>query len=297
MHNEVKEATVLFADVSGWTDLCARIGDIAAKRIVDRIFERLSDTVERCNGRVVKRIGDELMCVFGAPSDAAGAALDMQRFAAKRNQSAKEKLFLRIGFHAGPVLQEQSDFFGDTVNTAARVVAEAFRERILTTRGTAESFSKEIADVVSPWRSAALRGKESEVELLELIWRNGTASTSVRQKTVRVKPDHKCLRIRFLENECVLARGGMTIQFGRGRTNDLVIDDPSSYVSNSHGRFEFRGGVIEIVDTSRNGIYVEFENESVTRINERAAVQASGYMTLGLPPHDPRAVRIEFMVE
>jgi len=43
MDSEVKEATVLFADLSGWTDLCARIADTAAKRILDPIFQQLGD--------------------------------------------------------------------------------------------------------------------------------------------------------------------------------------------------------------------------------------------------------------
>ncbi|HVO95327.1 MAG TPA: adenylate/guanylate cyclase domain-containing protein, partial [Terriglobales bacterium] len=250
----MKEITVLFADVSGWTDLCARVGDTAAKRIVDPMFQQLRNIVERREGQVVKRIGDELMCVFQTPAAAAEAAFQMQRCADDRNHSAAEKLFLRIGFHAGPVLREHNDIFGDTVNIAARVVAEAFRERILTTRETAASFPTDIAATVSPWRSAALKGKDAKVDLMELIWREG-GSTLVRQKTTTImKADHERLRVGFLAHQCVLTRGGGAIKFGRGPTNDLVIDDPSSYVSSSHGHIEFRGGVIEIVDTSRNGI-------------------------------------------
>src|SRR6185503_7302229 len=173
---------------------------------------------------------------------------------------------------------------------------EAFRERIFTTRATADMFPQEFAAVLRPWRSAALKGKDVTVDLMELIWRDG--GTQVRHKTTSItKLKHNRLRLKFLEQESVLARGGGSIKFGRGRTNDLVIADPSSYVSNSHGHIEFRGGVIEIVDTSRNGIYVEFEGEPVARIDERIAVRASGSMTLGLPPHDPRAVRIEFTLE
>ena len=296
MDSEVKEATVLFADLSGWTDLCARIGDTAAKWILDPIFQQLGDIVEGCSGRVVQRIGDELMCVFAEVTDAARAAIEMQWHTEERNQSAAEKLYLRIGFHAGPVLQEHNDLFGDTVNTAARVAAEAFRERIFTTRATVDMFPREFAAVLRPWRSAALKGKDVTVDLMELIWRDG--GTQVRHKTtIMTKLEHNRLRLEFLEQESVLARGGGSIKFGRGRTNDLVIADPSSYVSNSHGHIEFRGGVIEIVDTSRNGIYVEFEGEPVARIDERIAVRTSGSMTLGLPPHDPRAVRIEFTLE
>ena len=99
----------------------------------------------------------------------------------ERNQSAAEKLYLRIGFQAGPVLQEHNDLFGDTVNTAARVAAEAFRERILTTRATVDMFPREFAAVPRSWRSAALKGKDVTVDLMELIWRDG--GTQVRHKT------------------------------------------------------------------------------------------------------------------
>jgi len=51
----------------------------------------------------------------------------------------------------------------------------------------------------------------------------------------------------------VLEPGGKPIKFGRGEANDLVIHDPSAFVSSSHGQIEFRGRAVEVVDTSRNG--------------------------------------------
>jgi class 3 adenylate cyclase len=291
-----KELTVLFVDVSGWTNLCARIGDAAAKLIVDSLLKDLGQDVERYNGRIVKRIGDELMCLFDTATHAASAACEMQRRADLRNRSETERLFLRIGFHSGPVLIDKDDLFGNTVNTAARVTAEAFRERILATRTAVARFPDELASLVRPWRSAALRGKEASVELVELVWREGDG-TLIRSKTMIMGAKIRCLRLEYGGKEHILEAGGKPIKFGRGRTNEIVVDDPTSCVSSSHGQIEFRGGVIEVVDTSRNGIYVVFEGEAPFRVNNRLALHSSGHMTLGRRPHDPQVISLRFIIE
>jgi class 3 adenylate cyclase len=291
-----KELTVLFVDVSGWTDLCARIGDAAAKRIVDSLLGELCQDVERYQGRIIKRIGDELMCLFATPNDAASAACDMQRRADVRNRFETEKLFLRIGFHSGPVLMEKDDLFGDTVNTAARVTAEAFRERILATHKAVERFPQELLSLVRPWRSAGLKGKEAQVQLVELVWREGEG-TFVRSRTTVMGTKVSRVRLDYGIKEFLLEAGGKPIKFGRGGTNEIVIYDPTSCVSSSHGQVEFRGGIVEVVDTSRNGIYVVFEGEPPFRVNKRLALLSSGHMTLGRPPHDPQAISLQFTIE
>ena len=290
------EFTVLFVDVSGWTDLCARIGDAAAKRIVDGLLTELRDDVERFNGRVVKRIGDEFMCLFDTSIDAASAACEMQRRADVRNRFEAEKLFLRIGFHNGPVLIEKDDLFGNTVNTAARVTAEAYRERILATRTAVEQFPAELESLVRPWRSAALRGKEASVELVELVWREGEG-TLIRSKTMMMGAVIRRLRLDYSGKEHVLEPGGKPIKFGRGATNEIVVYDPTSCVSSSHGQVEFRGGIVEVVDTSRNGIYVVFDGEAPFRVNNRLPLHTSGHMTLGRRPNDPQAISLQFRIE
>jgi class 3 adenylate cyclase len=291
-----KELTVLFVDVSGWTDLCARIGDAAAKLIVDSLLRELREDVQRYSGRIVKRIGDELMCLFETASAAASAACEMQRRADVRNRFETEKLFLRIGFHSGPVLIEKDDLFGNTVNTAARVTAEAFRERILATRTTVARFPEELVSLVRPWRTAALRGKESSVELVELVWREGDG-TLIRSKTMMIGAKIRCLRLEYRGKEHILEPGGKPIKFGRGATNEIVVHDPTSCVSSSHGQIEFRGGIVEVVDTSRNGIYVVFDGEPPFRVNNRLALHSSGHMTLGRRPQDPEAISLQFTIE
>jgi len=95
----------------------------------------------------------------------------------------------------------------------------------------------------------------------------------------------------------VLEPGGKPIKFGRGEANDLVIHDPSAFVSSSHGQIEFRGRAVEVVDTSRNGIYVAFGDGEFFLVDKRLGLRASGRMTLGRAPHDDQAIVLEFKLE
>src|SRR5262245_14914468 len=100
---------VLFADVSGWTDLTSRVGDEEALALRDKLFGPLRKIVQKHRGWVVKTLGDGLMCMFKSPQDGARAARDMQRHAERANRNAKEPLSLRVGLHAGEVVQKGND--------------------------------------------------------------------------------------------------------------------------------------------------------------------------------------------
>src|SRR2546428_9728518 len=74
---ESRQATVLFADVSGSTKLYETAGDAAALTAIGRCIERMRKAAESTGGRVVKTIGDEIMALFPSPDAAAGAAPEM----------------------------------------------------------------------------------------------------------------------------------------------------------------------------------------------------------------------------
>jgi class 3 adenylate cyclase len=87
----------------------------------------------------VKTIGDAVMATFPTPDRAIAAALRMREAMRKLNDSRNgEELLLKIGIHEGPclavVLNDRQDYFGQTVNIAARVQALADSHSILATR-------------------------------------------------------------------------------------------------------------------------------------------------------------------
>lgn len=91
----------------------------------------LRQRVEAHNGHVLKSMGDGFMAVFGRPTDATRAAAGTQR------QLAAEDLPpVRIGLHSGEALERDDDYFGPTVNRAARIMAVAHGGQILLSGAT-----------------------------------------------------------------------------------------------------------------------------------------------------------------
>ena len=122
----VRDVTLLFTDLKGSTALYERIGDLNAYVQVQRHFERLLDVTVRRNGAVNKTIGDAVMAAFPTAADAVTAALDMRNAAEELNRGRPQRDFiLKIGIHRGAAiavtLNDRLDYFGQTVNIAARV--------------------------------------------------------------------------------------------------------------------------------------------------------------------------------
>ena len=121
----VRDVTLLFTDLKGSTALYERIGDLNAYMKVQRHFEHIVDVTVRHQGAVIKTIGDAVMAAFPTPTDAVLAALEMREAVEQLNSDQKLRDFvLKIGVHKGAsiavTLNERLDYFGQTVNIAAR---------------------------------------------------------------------------------------------------------------------------------------------------------------------------------
>ena len=122
----VRDVALLFTDLKGSTALYQRIGDLNAYIKVQRHFERLLDVTVRHHGAVNKTIGDAVMAAFPTPADAVRAALEMREAVEDLNRDRPQRDFiLKIGVHRGAAiavtLNDRLDYFGQTVNIAARV--------------------------------------------------------------------------------------------------------------------------------------------------------------------------------
>jgi len=122
---KIASLTVLFTDLKGSTELYERVGDLAAYDLVRAHFRVLADVVRGESGAVVKTIGDAVMATFPTAAMGVSAALKMRSAMDRLNESRKhEDLLVKIGMHEGPCLavisNERLDYFGQTVNIAAR---------------------------------------------------------------------------------------------------------------------------------------------------------------------------------
>ena len=174
MARETQNLAVLFADISESTKLYSTLGDNAARGVVNACLSLVSGVVERFSGRVVKTIGDEVMCVFRRADDAVKAASEMQ-LQVDTKRPGKHHVKLHIGLHYGPVLVEDNDVFGDTVNAAAYLTAVAAAEQILTTEATERNLSPELRSTVRPVFKAVLKGSSEESTVYQVVWHNDVA--------------------------------------------------------------------------------------------------------------------------
>jgi class 3 adenylate cyclase len=134
----VRDVTLLFTDLKGSTELYERVGDLKAFALVQQHFEHLRRAVQEQEGAVIKTIGDAVMASFVKPQQAVRAALAMFREIEEFNRTrGKRELILKIGMHRGHsiavTLNERLDYFGQTVNLAARVQGVANADEICLT--------------------------------------------------------------------------------------------------------------------------------------------------------------------
>ena len=142
----IKDLTFLFTDLKGSTELYEKVGDMRAFQLVHDHFQALSTSITSNQGTIVKTIGDAVMATFLTPIDAVNAAVDMLGAIADFNRTlGREEIILKIGIHTGAAIavtqNDRLDYFGQTVNVAARVQALANADEICITEEVADSDS------------------------------------------------------------------------------------------------------------------------------------------------------------
>lgn len=290
--------TVLFADIVGSIDLYARLGNQAAKDLIDHFFSEITYLVNDHKGSVVKSVGDELMCSFFSPLSALAAARDMQRLAEALNANRPEPIKLRIGFHTGNVIAAANDLFGDTVNIASRVAAVASSGRILTTGQTMALVSAHDAGLVRPWRRELLKGVSEPVELFEVLWAEEMGVTAFRNTSIGSyeTPALHQLVLTVQNKSYALDAQNPLLSIGRHPANSVVLRDDNAFVSSHHAKIELRGGVFVITDTSLNGTYVALGGNEFLRIKLPFPLESAGQIVFGYPPGHPAQVIARFEV-
>jgi class 3 adenylate cyclase/tetratricopeptide (TPR) repeat protein len=194
---ERRQATVLFADLSGYTAAAEKMDPEAVKSLVGSTLRRLGEEIERFGGSIDKFIGDNVMGVFGAPvaheddpERAVRAGLAMQGAMEEANRQSQEKygvsFSLRVGINSGEVMAgavgDRYTVMGDAVNVAARLQAAGRPDAVTvgesTYRASSEAVSYERLEPLT------LKGKEEPVPAWEAT---GVVSSEPRRATARAR--------------------------------------------------------------------------------------------------------------
>lgn len=294
MARETEHMAVLFADISDSSYLYKTLGDVPARGIVNSCLALMSSVIVRYKGRIIKTIGDEIMCAFARPDDAVLAASDIQvQVDAKRPGDRHIKI--HSGLHYGPVLVEGNDIFGYTVNAAAYLTAVAAPEQILTTDAIERVLAPELRTCVRPVFRVVLKGSEEESTISQVVWQKDTAEiTNVSLSTQRLIPgDEGSLKVTFGNQMVRLDHSNRTLTIGRGSECDLVVTE--KFASRQHLRIRLLRTHFYLFDQSINGTFVSLDGDKEVQVlRGELLLEGSGSLALGRSAREGAADIIAF---
>jgi len=274
-----KERAILFADVSGSTALYELLGDKPAAKAIDAVLGALKEVIATRDGQVVKTIGDELMVVFNNPEAACEAAREMQQRMATWPPTSGAKLAIRIGFHYGQVLEDKGDFWGDGVNTAARLAGLAKAGQILTTGATANALPGIQRSNLRDLDAISVKGKQDAVRVFELMWGDTEDSTQLAAMASSANVQAR-LTLEVGERTIVFPPDKSVLILGRDNTSDIAVREKTA--SRRHARIERRGAQYVLIDESTNGTYVAIEGDrEVLLRRDSVMLRGRGKIALG----------------
>src|SRR5215831_8583431 len=174
---KILSLTFLFSDLKGSTALYERVGDLVAFDLVNEHFRLLQKIIAAERGAVVKTIGDAVMATFETPDRAIAAAIRMREAMSDLGAERQhQSLHLKMGIHEGSclavTLNDQQDYFGQTVNIASRVQGLAASRSIVVTEPVVENAQAsallENNGLKPMLRRVALSGIAGEVSVYEI---------------------------------------------------------------------------------------------------------------------------------
>jgi class 3 adenylate cyclase len=281
---------ILFADIAKSTTLYETLGDKIAQNLIGRCILLLSEVTLRHQGRVIKTIGDEIMCTVPTANDAVEAAIEMQQSLEDLTIEESPEILppnIYVGFHFGSVIREAGDVFGDAVNVAARMVEVAKERQIFTTEETVEMLSPEYSENTRCVDKTTIKGKSGEISIYEVIWERQDVTVMLDNSMEAVTHRYR-LELRYGSQQLTVDEGRPTATLGRQPHNDIVVNDRR--VSRSHARIEYRRGKFFLVDQSTNGTFALVQKKkNISLKRDETQLLGDGVIGLGreADPDDP----------
>ena len=283
MAPKTKNIGIMFADVVGSTQLFEVLGDDMARATIAETLELLTNVTNGHGGTVIKTIGDEVMCTFPEADDSANAATEMHETLEDANDMREEgpKIKIRIGMHFGPALLEGGDVFGDAVNVAARMAAQAKGGQIITTKTTIDLLDP-ITQATSRFVDRApIKGKKEDIEIYEIIWQESDVTTMATGVGTSAKQrEEVSLEVSYQKTSVTLNQDKSVLMMGRSKACDLPINE--QLASRQHVKIELRRDKFFVIDQSTNGTHIKIDgtDESFLR-REEMHITANGQISLG----------------
>jgi adenylate cyclase len=272
---------VLFADVAESTELYREIGDVEALHVISICMHSMKNVLPRHQGRLVKMLGDAVMCLFPDTDCAVEAAVDMQREITALAPGGRS-MQIRIGLHTGAVVVGGDDVYGDTVNVAAYLGDAASPGQILIAESTVKELRSERRENVRPIFDAVLKGTLSKTVVCEVLWRDDHFErTNINLRVARTIPeDAGSLLLTLGDEERRIDYWSAKLLIGRDSGCDLVL--PAKVVSRRHATIRIERTQFYLVDASINGTFVTRESgEEIHVVRREIMLEVRGEIRPG----------------
>ncbi len=283
LFSKTTNLAIMFADISGSTRLFETLGDEVARTTIAKVLDLLSKVIKQHQGTIIKTIGDEIMCTFPTADDAANAANQMQENLENVNSTRKKgpELKIRVGMHYGPALLEKGDVFGDAVNVAARMAAQAKGGQIITTKTTVALLEPNMQASSRFVDRAPIKGKKEDIEIFEIIWQEEDV-TRMAPSMLETPPKQAeaVLYVKYGDKVVTLNQNKAALVMGRSDACDLPINE--KLASRQHVRIELRRNKFFIIDQSTNGTHIRLKGGQTFFLRrEETPIDTSGHISLG----------------
>lgn len=261
MSSTEKTLSVLFAAVTGSSQLFGKLRGTEALHAVDRCMKRMTRGIDGFHGRIVRTGRDDLTALFGNANDACQAAIAMQRRTADLPPVSGIQLAIRVGLHHGPVIEESGEILGDCVNTAEWLAGLAAPGQILTSAPTQASLSAHLESSTRPLESASTKDLPAERQVFEVLWSEPRAESPrvVIESPVPTRERELRLCIRYGHFVKLLDKHRTSVVIGRDAGCEIAVHNRRA--SRSHARIERRGEHFVLIDLSTNGTFVTINGE------------------------------------
>ena len=297
-------STVVFADISGSTSLYETLGNERATEAVTQVTQWIGDSIESHGGRVVKKLGDGVLGIFGDASSAVTAMTAMLRQHQVRLDRWPQplRMDIRVGVASGDVVDVDGDCYGDAVNVASRLCERAGPAEIWATE-TAVLLAGAAPDVwYRKLGMMEIRGKTELLMLYQVEWRENEAPDSLTMQAGLISsfaPADPILgQIQFSWHgvDMSFTSSDAPVHVGRATDAELCINDPR--VSRLHARIDWRNSGFVLTDMSSFGTWVRFDgSDSPVRLRRDACIlHGTGQIALGVSFKEPSAPVMNFHV-
>jgi class 3 adenylate cyclase len=229
-----RSLALAFSDIVGSTPYFARFGNEAGRKLHQRYYDLLTQSITPYGGRIVDTAGDGAFSTFSKVDAAADALIELQKLLSAENAQRERdhQIQVRIGIHWGRVLTDGQHVTGEAVNLCARVVGTSSPGEVrLSKDAFLELGSMEYRMSCKALGQVVLKGVDRPIELLSLEWRD----RSIFPSMVSVEETGQTFDLPLQD----------LITFGRLKptdgviANDIVLALPDSNLTRQISRWHF----------------------------------------------------------